>query len=220
MKKTILTSVFAMFAASAASAAVTPYAAIRGGYDYHTVNTGSITVDGTDIGAELGNPAGSGYAFGAAAGVSADLSDFFGVRGEVEYTYANANLEEDTLNDDDLPQKDKFESDSHTVLLNVYGDIKTATPFTPYVGAGIGYSWSNIALKEEGGKLEFDDSAFAWQVGAGVSYALDNALTLDLGYRFMNVMGLEYEGTDEGEAIKVKADTYSHQVYLGARYAF
>lgn len=222
MKKIFLTSLAAVMTVSAASALeLTPYAAVRGGYDRTVVNTDKLTiVEGDETYTEtMGNPMGNGFMLGAAAGVSINAHKYFDVRGEVEYTYNNGSAERKYVEDDENA-KDKFDFDSHTVMLNAYADIKTGTAFTPYVGAGVGYSWNNLTLKDDGENTKFDDGAFAWQVGAGVSYAATDALSIDLGYRFMDVVGLEYSKTIDEMNIKLKNDTYSHQVYLGARYAF
>jgi len=224
MKKTLLTSLAAVFAVSAASAMeLTPYAAVRGGFDRAIMNTAKAD------GESFGNPAGNGFMLGVAGGVSFNASEYFDVRGEIEYTYADRDIEREYSFDEDdemVKTKDKWDTSAHTVMLNAFADIKTGTAFTPYIGAGLGWSWNNAEIKADNGtKLDFDDNAFAWQVGAGVSYAATDALRIDLGYRFMDVMGLKASKTlveEDGEAYKVtlKNDTYSHQIYLGARYAF
>ncbi|MBD5389441.1 porin family protein [bacterium] len=236
MKKIFLTSLAAVMSVSAASAMeLTPYVAVRGGYDHAMMNTDKLTIveDGETYTETMGNPMGSGFMLGAAAGVSMNVHKYFNVRGELEYSYANRSLEQkyteiDGYYDEDADEfveeeysgKDKYDQDAHTLMLNAYVDFKTGTPFTPYVGAGLGYSWNNLTAKDEDGDLKFDDGAFAWQVGAGVSYAATSALSIDLGYRFTDAMGLKYSKTVEDGKIEVENDTYAHQVYLGARYAF
>lgn len=230
MKKMFLSSLAVLATVSAASALeLTPYATVRGGYDHAIMDTKAIIIDGEADGA-MGNPSGNGYMLGVAAGVSADVNKYFGIRGEVEYTYADVDLERKYMEEDEdngelVNSKDKWKTSSNTLMLNAYVDIKTGTEFTPYIGAGLGYAWNNAKLKVDNGTyLKFDDNAFAWQIGAGVSYAVCDALSIDLGYRFMDVAGLKgsttFAGDDESMNVKMEYATYSHQVYLGARYAF
>jgi opacity protein-like surface antigen len=60
---------------------------------------------------------------------------------------------------------------------NVFYDIQTGSGFAPYVGAGLGYQWtdveyapSDIVVADE------DDSGLAYQVMAGASYAVSNGV--------------------------------------------
>ena len=86
------------------------------------------------------------------------------------------------------------------VLGNVYYDFKNSSMFTPYVGGGLGYGWA----KGTGYK---DDSAFAAGLAAGVAVDMTSNLTLDVGYRFRDIM---VKGSDPRE----------HQVTAGIRFKF
>jgi opacity protein-like surface antigen len=87
-----------------------------------------------------------------------------------------------------------------TVLGNMYFDWKNDSAFTPYVGAGAGYGWTNV----KGGT---DHNGFAYALQAGVAVDLTNNLALDVGYRFRDVM---ISGHDPME----------HQVLAGMRFKF
>ena len=65
-------------------------------------------------------------------------------------------------------------------MLNAYYDIDTGTKFTPYVGAGIGMARLKAKIDDE---TDFSKSktTFAWQVGAGISYAMTENVSLDAG---------------------------------------
>lgn len=60
---------------------------------------------------------------------------------------------------------------------NVFYDIDAGSSFKPYVGAGIGYQWSDIRYRPSGvDVVDDDDGGFAYQLMAGASFALsDNA---------------------------------------------
>jgi opacity protein-like surface antigen len=88
-----------------------------------------------------------------------------------------------------------------TVLGNLYFDWANASAFTPYVGAGVGYGWTDVS---GGGG---DDDGFAYALQAGVGVDLTENIVLDAGYRFRDVM---ISGSDP----------YEHQFLLGARFEF
>lgn len=143
---------------------------------------------------------GGSVAFGVATQVKGGA-----VRAELEY-----NLNEDAKKTLGGGIKAKIETQS--AMANVYYDIDTGTKFTPYVGAGLGYAKVKGSLSLSGVSESMDDNNFAWQVGAGASYALNSNVSLDAGYRYV----------DYGDFTKdeVKLDTSAHELYVGARYAF
>ncbi len=203
MKKIALTSLLAVFAVSAASAATSPYVAAHVGYVAPTV---TVYNNHANYGTFLNDD--FAYDFSFAAGVKHDLGSAFALRGEVEYdlktglTYHIEGEEEGNHWAEDVWMR------SHTLLFNGYIDMKTASALTPYVGAGLGYQWNHM---NDGDKPH----AFAWQVGAGVSYALCDHLSLDLGYRY-----LSSADKMSGEDGTKKFHTAYHQFRLGAAYAF
>ena len=128
------------------------------------------------------------------------------------------------LNMHDKAEKYQDENDwtasleNNSIMLNAYYDIDTGTKFTPYVGAGIGMAH----LKAKVDFMDGDDvpgkskTTFAWQAGAGVSYAMTDNLALDLGYRY-NDYG---DVTVDVYGIKTEFDSTSHEFLFGVRYTF
>ncbi len=86
------------------------------------------------------------------------------------------------------------------VLGNVYFDWKNDSMFTPYVGGGLGYGWAK-------GVGFADDKGLAAGLAAGVAVDMTNNLSLDVGYRFRDIM---LSGDDPKE----------HQVTAGIRFKF
>jgi opacity protein-like surface antigen len=127
-----------------------------------------------------------------------------------------------------------------TGMINAYGDIATVGIFTPYVGAGIGLSQNKLkGLKgtwndgTDTGAVSTDGkttTSFAWQVGAGTAVSLTDNLSLDVGYRFLNIGA--YKSSDSISAQNTpygditlpltsqKQKEYAHEVQMGLRYAF
>lgn len=118
-----------------------------------------------------------------------------------------------------------------TGLVNVYGDIGKFGMFTPYVGAGVGFSRNkvddiDVSALGVTGKLDGDtNTSFAWQVSAGVGIEVAPRWTMDIGYRYLdmgeaksgtsaNVGGVTVTGNAE------KGDLRAHEVQVGVRYAF
>lgn len=99
-------------------------------------------------------------------------------------------------------------------LINGYYDFINKTAFTPYLTAGIGTARIELNdLTIAGRKIgSADDTVFAYQVGAGVGYAVNKNYTIDLKYRFCSTTEPEFNG--------VKSEFGSHNIYLGLRYNF
>jgi opacity protein-like surface antigen len=140
------------------------------------------------------------------------------VRVEVEYDL-RTNAEDSR---DGVGYASKYVMNLSTGFLNVYYDINTGTPFTPFVGAGVGMAFHYAGMKlSDGGtttKAEKYDSSVACNVGVGLSWAFTKNIAADLGYRWI------YTGEYETDMIvagsRVKASPYLHEVYLGARITF
>ena len=64
------------------------------------------------------------------------------------------------------------------------------------------------------------DTVFAWQISAGVGYALTDVTTLQLGYRLQAVNGLEFTGMNAGASTRAETDLLIHFLEIGVRYRF
>ena len=128
------------------------------------------------------------------------------------------------LNMHDKAEKYQDENDwtasleNNSIMLNAYYDIDTGTKFTPYVGAGIGMAHLKAKVDFMDGDVPGKSkTTFAWQAGAGVSYAMTDNLALDLGYRY-NDYGDVTPEIEEG--VNAKFDSTSHEFLFGVRYTF
>jgi opacity protein-like surface antigen len=88
-----------------------------------------------------------------------------------------------------------------TLLGNAYYDWSNDSMFTPYVGAGVGYGWVN------GSGTAADKDGIALGLATGVAVDLTNNLSVDVGYRFRDIM-------------TSGADTMEHQATVGLRVKF
>jgi opacity protein-like surface antigen len=95
-----------------------------------------------------------------------------------------------------------------TVMANAYFDADAGPEITPYVMAGAGIvnvdaSWSSDT-----------STSFAWQVGAGLGFKIDENIIVDVGYRYLRPEGLESPNTTNDVNWK------SHNILAGIRYEF
>lgn len=93
------------------------------------------------------------------------------------------------------------------------------TPWSPYVGAGIGAARMEASdLKVLGGAFGSGTSiVFAYQLGAGVDFAPNKCLNLDLGYRFLSSIRPKFT---EANGQTFKMDYYSHSAVFELRLGF
>ena len=166
---------------------------------YGSVNAGGAWLSDQDWsmnGAYLGKAEyDTGYTIGLALGY---MIDAFRVEGEVAYQTNG----QDTFNNNPHPG----DFDVITYLANGYFDFVGDT-FTPYLTAGIGSATVNFC--EPG--FDEDDMVFAYQLGAGVGIAMNEALILDFRYRYL--------ATQDAELDLYEAETASHNLTVGLRMA-
>ena len=71
-----------------------------------------------------------------------------------------------------------------TLQANVYWDIDTGTAFRPFIGGGLGLSFIYADYTGDGYNCSDSTTGFAWNVGAGIAYDINESVTVDLAYRF------------------------------------
>jgi outer membrane receptor protein involved in Fe transport len=115
---------------------------------------------------------------------------------------------------------DEFGYRNHTAFLNFFADWHNDSKFTPYIGAGLGFSYTKIKYKrnayfkitnavdipsaatidlgsvDEDGKRNVSRQVnFAWNASVGISYDMTEDVALDLSYRYMNS---DFNAIDDG----------------------
>jgi len=115
-----------------------------------------------------------------------------------------------------------------SALANVYADLGDFHGLKPYIGAGAGASYlrtSSVQSSNEdtsGAKMKGDGKwNFAWALMAGVEYPISDRLSLDLGYRYLNLgdarTGSVTDGSGNVTHMDYK-DITAHEVRVGLRY--
>ena len=195
------------FATSASAFEMTPYAALRGSWDF-TRNNMVAGNRGDDMKVKFNDGVwGAHVALGAKHGA---------FRVETEY-----NTSKTAHKKVDIDGTGKFNMRTESILVNAYWDINTCSRFTPYVSAGAGLAKLNFRVKSEDMVMKANPSNFAWQVGAGVSYAATDSIDVDLGYRYMDYGDFEEEYRVPGVLYeKFDYEPHAHEFLLGVRYEF
>ena len=153
---------------------------------------------------------------------------------------------------EDVPLNPTGTAEQFGAMLNLWYDIKTGSDWTPYVGAGLGliridqgdldYETNQLAERIATNlarlqnpqapavtfppgfvpKPSATDTAFAYQIGAGIGYALSDSTTLQIGYRLQALSGLEFTGMNPMTMASVRAETdlRVHFLEIGIRYRF
>lgn len=130
------------------------------------------------------------------------------------------------------------------LLVNGYFDIKTDSPFTPYIGVGLGIAGvktkSNASIDSLGYdiKVKLDDKTkknFAWMATVGTSYEISETFALDLGYRFAGFGKGETKSWNKSQTVDLPPlgpftatanfslktkEIFMHQIILSARLTF
>ena len=121
---------------------------------------------------------------------------------------------------------------TYGVMANALFDFSLGLPITPYIGAGVGYAWSEVSKGRASstlGNLRIDDTdgQFAYQGILGAAYnlgAMMPGLAVTAEYRFYGTLEGSYKATNTAgsttRAGTVDATNYNHSVLVGLRYAF
>jgi len=165
------------------------------------------TITGTDFSAKIQYK--PGFAVGAAGGYNFGM---FRIEGELGYQRSDM----DRVNcAGGICYGGSIKGNIYAVsgLANAYIDFVNSTPFTPFIGGGVGAAFISADFDEKSGTNNREDNTvFAYQGTAGLAYAINKNMTVDLKYR--------YFGTSDVDLGDIKASFASHNVFVGFRYNF
>lgn len=206
MKKFLLLAGVACLLSANAQAGVSQYVSGKLSYDFNKVKAKSGG-EGLEkvVHAKLNKVlVGSTHiAYGVRAGY---------VRGELELNNSR-DIKRNHVYDNDGFAIEHFRLYKHSFMANAYFDYLTCTPWTPYVGAGMGVSY----LKADTGDYAKSVYTLGWQVMGGITYDINSHWTLDLGYRYADLGRVRGHF---GEDYVTKFAARDHEIMFGARYEF
>ena len=181
----------------------------------------------------------SDNAFFGGVGIGYRFNNWFRLDGTFEYRGAGTIQVTDTVYNGGIPgyQNNTYKGDltSMVALFNGYIDLGTWNCLTPYLGAGIGYATNRITGFTDEGIVgpstslgiasTSTKSGVAWALMAGVGYEVNKNLTIEAGYRYLN-LGDAQSGTihnarlvESFSPLKAK-NIDSHDFRIGMRWNF
>lgn len=195
MRKLFPIAVFALVAAFSASPAVAagPYVSGNLGVTILNHSTLSDSVSSVDV----------------------DYNPKFGATGAIGYDSGRGRVElELGYRTNDVGDAGSGDVNSEDAMVNGYYDFRNQTPWTTFLGAGVGVARVKFHnVKVSGITLDdADNTAFAYQFIAGIGYTVNPHTSIDLSYRYLATANLTVDG--------VNADYGSHNIMIGARYMF
>ena len=117
---------------------------------------------------------------------------------------------------------ESIDLESIPVLINIKYRINTGTKFTPYLGGGIGADVTIFDGEVSGRSLNDSSAAFAYQLEAGVRYALSPHASVGLGYKFLGTSDQNYS-LDLGHTVIDRVTLngiYIHSIMLDCSWSF
>ncbi len=163
---------------------------------------------------------GVGYVWGPnfRTDLTVDLHSIFEAKFNGTATYAGGSV----------TVQDKSKWMSTILLANAYYDFRTGTPFTPYLGGGVGFAVNQLTRDSNAsdtlaGTTSFGGRStqvqFAAAAMAGLTYEMSSVVALDVNYRFLYVGGpdvdLTINNVPTGMAI---GSLNEHQIRAGLRF--
>lgn len=137
--------------------------------------------------------------------------DFGAARIEGEISYKGADI--DSITDFNGPHTGiKGGVEALAFMANLFIDLHTQGPITPYFGGGIGFASLHIDDTynfDNDFYIDDDDTVFAYQAGGGLEVALNRQMSLDLGYRYFR--------TSEATFANTEFEFESHNATVGLR---
>jgi opacity protein-like surface antigen len=80
---------------------------------------------------------------------------------------------------------------SWNLMANAYYDFNLGLPVRPYLTGGLGWARNRVSdltsVNPDGTAPGGSRNNLAWSLGAGIGYPINNRLTLDFGYRFVDL---------------------------------
>jgi opacity protein-like surface antigen len=163
-----------------------------------------------------------GWLAGASAGYQWDQGWARGFASEFEFTFRQNHINRIATS---APITLGGDLHSYAMMLNGYYRFLNSTPFTPYIGGGIGEA--SIALNNTRfaglpnlGPFSGTDAVLAYQGIGGVSFPICPHVSMAAEYRYFGTLRPGFQQTVAGQELKISPDYYTNNVVLRAVYSF
>ena len=194
------------------------YADVHGGVPFF--NNDSARVTALTTGGSV--RAHTNYETGWLAGSSAGYEWAPGFASEFEFTFRQNHLNRIATS---TPLFVGGDMHSFAIMLNGYYRFHNRTPFTPYIGAGIGEATVSLnntrpTAGVDRGPFGGTDAVFAYQGIAGISYPIAPHLTIAAEYRYFATLRPGFQQQLAGNEFKVSPSYDSNNALLRLVYSF
>lgn len=82
----------------------------------------------------------------------------------------------------------------------------------PYVGVGLGLADIKVKYQDAEDLVSISKTKFAWNLNAGVGFEVAENVTVDVGYRYLQV--------EEAKKELLKIKTRANEISVGVRFDF
>lgn len=155
--------------------------------------------------------------FGLSGAIGTELDNGFRLEGE--FLYSNASLKQISGTAvSTVYNTEVVDGDVSTIAFmgNAAYDFPHNSRLTPFIMGGVGFAgiFLNDLSVEENAIADDMDWVFAMQLGAGVTFALDNRTKIEIGYRYFETQDPEFSNKNGTPYESIYA---SHNFLVGAR---
>lgn len=188
-------------------------------------DSGVISRSWATSGLGLENFSQFGLGGGLAAGIDFWPQQMIPLRLEIEFAM-RGNTEKTWDGQGNMLRQLKGTWNNTTLFANLFWDFHNETPFTPYIGAGLGLAFNYTGYDFEtyyGDRFSADErnTNFAWNAGAGLSYSFNDNFAVDASYRFVGLGYNEVKAYNNGGMVyEIGNEPYNNEFMLGLRFSF
>jgi OOP family OmpA-OmpF porin len=218
---TVGVAALAIIVSSAVARADGFYADVHGGATIPWNESARVSSDIAPASANAHTNYSVGWLAGASAGYQWDRGWARGFASEFEFTFRQNHIDRIATS---APITLGGDLHSYAMMLNGYYRFLNSTPFTPYIGGGVGEA--SIALNNARfarasnlGPFSGTDAVFGYQGIAGVSYPICPHLSMAAEYRYFATLRPGFDQTVAGQDVKISPDYYTNNVLLRAEKA-
>ena len=154
----------------------------------------------------------------AGAVIGVDLNDNWRVEAELSRSFNG--IQNFTFNNGNVNTYSSGGVNQTYALANAWYGFRNQSAFVPYLGGGLGLGWADGNLGSSASATA--PAAFAFQIGAGVTYDVSDRFSIDVGYRFKAMTGLNARvTTSTGSSAHLDQNSIgSHNFQIGATLRF
>ncbi len=222
MKRIISFMIAAMLFCSAYTAQAAElgiYIAPKVGVNYQDKD--STNVSGLNTSSGLNGDRTFSFSGGLALGYDLQYATTLPLRVEFEAMWRTSTTSENTWTYGSSQFSGTQKIGLDTYFVNAYYDFYNSSPFVPYAGIGLGFAnISQDMTYNNAYSFSEDSTKFAFNVGLGVSWLMQNGFTADMGYRYIRPNETSATFTDGANAFTSSVRPTAHELVFGIRYTF